>query len=109
MKLTLPPVVRANWLLMTARLTSRSLAGTLRTLVAVGTASDASMLATMRPAAPRRGVARTASSPPGPDAGGVVTPPETGVAVGEVGTARGPAAGAAVRPAGAVGEGAAGR
>src|SRR5664280_3380274 len=56
-KLTLPPVVRKSWSLMTVRLTSRSLAGTTRTLVAVGTPSDASMLATMRPAAPRSGTA----------------------------------------------------
>ena len=37
-KLTLPPVVRNSWLLMMVRLTSSSLAGTARTLVAVGTA-----------------------------------------------------------------------
>ena len=35
-KLTLPPVVRPRWSLITTRLTSRSLAGTGRTLVAVG-------------------------------------------------------------------------
>ncbi len=40
---------------MTRRLTSSSLAGTPRTLVAVGTSRLASMLATMRAAAPRRG------------------------------------------------------
>src|SRR5215204_4837073 len=40
---------------MTLRLTSRSLAGTFRKLVAVGTSRLASMLATMRAAAPRRG------------------------------------------------------
>src|SRR5690606_19625040 len=39
-----------------------SLAGTARTLVAVGTASDASMLAAVRAAAPR---SRTSSAPPG--------------------------------------------
>src|SRR4051794_38744245 len=40
---------------MTLRLTSSSLAGTSRKLVAVGTSRLASMLATMRAAAPRRG------------------------------------------------------
>ncbi len=61
-KLTLPPVVRPSWLLMTVRLTSRSFAGTARTLVAVGNASEASMLAAIRPAAPRRGVTFSAGS-----------------------------------------------
>ncbi len=56
-KLTLAPVVRASWLLRMSRLTSRRRAGTVRTLVAVGTARLASMLATIREAAPRSGVA----------------------------------------------------
>ncbi len=43
---------------MTRRLTSRSLAGTSRKLVAVGTSRLASMLATMRAPAPRIGLAR---------------------------------------------------
>src|SRR5664280_440786 len=55
-KLTLPPVVRNNWLLMMVRLTSKSLAGTTLTLVAVGTSREACMLVTMRPAAPLSGV-----------------------------------------------------
>ena len=46
---------------MIRRLTSSSLAGTLRKLVAVGTSRLASMLATMRAAAPRIGL-----RPPGP-------------------------------------------
>ncbi len=46
---------------MMVRLTSRSLAGTARTLVAVGTPSEASMLATMRPAAPRSGTAASSA------------------------------------------------
>src|SRR6476469_4308333 len=54
-KLTLPPRARRRWLLMTTRLSAISLAGTARTLVAVGTASDASMFATTRAAAPRSG------------------------------------------------------
>ena len=48
---------------MTRRLTSRSLAGTWRKLVAVGTPSDDSMLVAVRAAAPRRGVA--SASPAG--------------------------------------------
>src|ERR1700691_3296209 len=56
-KLTFAPVVRASWWLRIRRLTSRRRAGTVRTLVAVGTVKLASMLATMREAAPRSGVA----------------------------------------------------
>ena len=52
-KLTLPPRARRRWLLITTRLSASSLAGTARTLVAVGTCSDGSMLATTRAAAPR--------------------------------------------------------
>src|SRR5881275_1305162 len=55
-KLTLPPRARRRWLLITTRLSKSSLAGTARTLVAVGTCSDCSMLATTRAAAPRSGV-----------------------------------------------------
>src|SRR6476469_8682012 len=63
-KLTLPPRERARWLLTTTRLSMSSLAGTARTLVAVGTVSETSMLATTREGAPRRGV--TMSSLTGP-------------------------------------------
>src|SRR5262245_21611644 len=63
-KLTLPPRDRARWLLMTTRLSMSSLAGTARTLVAVGTVSEVSMLATTRDDAPRNGV--TVSSLTGP-------------------------------------------
>src|SRR6516162_7265202 len=52
-KLTLAPVVRASWLFKMSRLTSSSRAGTVRTLVAVGTPRLASMLATILDAAPR--------------------------------------------------------
>src|SRR6478672_10408239 len=65
-KLTLPPRERARWLLMTTRLSMSSLAGTARTLVAVGTVSEASMLFTTRDGAPRSGT--TASSLAGPGA-----------------------------------------
>src|SRR3954454_10649446 len=60
-KLTLPPRERARWLLITTRLSISSLAGTARTLVAVGTVRLVSMLATTRAAGPRRG-ALSASS-----------------------------------------------
>ncbi len=52
-KLTLPPRPRRRWLLMTMRLSAISFAGTARTLVAVGSASEACMLLTTRAAAPR--------------------------------------------------------
>ena len=61
-KLTFAPVVRASWLFRIRRLTSRSRAGTVRTLVAVGTARLASMLATIREAAPRSGVASSVAA-----------------------------------------------
>lgn len=60
----LPPRVRFNWLLMTIRLSISSLAGTARTLVAVGTSNDADMFLTTAAAAPRS----TATS--SPSAGG---------------------------------------
>ena len=49
----LPPRVRLRWLLMTMRLSIISLAGMARTLVAVGTSSDADMFLTTAAAAPR--------------------------------------------------------
>ena len=55
MKETLPPRPRFKWLLITVRLSIISFAGIARTDVAVGTLSDPSMLATTRPATPRRG------------------------------------------------------
>src|SRR6187200_1214166 len=57
----LPPRVRLRWLLMTMRLSIISLAGMARTLVAVGTSSDADMFFTTAAAAPRN---TCASSPP---------------------------------------------
>src|SRR3954454_6350147 len=53
---TLPPRERARWLLMTMRLSASSLAGTARTLVAVGTVSEAFMFLTTLAAAPRSGI-----------------------------------------------------
>ena len=61
----LPPRVRLRWLLMTVRLSDRSAwRGLARTLVAVGTSSDADMFFTTAAAAPRRTWA------PPPSAGG---------------------------------------
>src|SRR5580693_8701789 len=50
---TLPPRPLPRWLLITIRLSTRSLAGMARTLVAVGTVRLAVMFATVRAAAPR--------------------------------------------------------
>src|SRR3989440_10067068 len=58
-KLTLSPPVRARWLFRICRLTSSSLAGTVRTEVAVGTPSEASMFSTIRAVAPRIGTGRS--------------------------------------------------
>src|SRR6476661_7659849 len=52
---TLPPRERARWLLITMRLSASSLAGTDRTLVAVGTVSETFMFLTTLAAAPRNG------------------------------------------------------
>src|SRR5437763_5612429 len=68
-KLTLAPPVRARWLFRICRLTSSSLAGTVRTEVAVGTPSEASMFSTIRAVAPRIGTGRSAPSASGAGAG----------------------------------------
>src|ERR1700747_3525596 len=57
----LPPRLRLSWLLITVRLSIMSLAGMARTLVAVGTSSDADMFLTTAAAAPR---STCNSSPP---------------------------------------------
>src|ERR1700712_1203934 len=54
-KLTLPPRARRRWLLMTMRLSIISFAGIVRTLVAVGIDSDASMFVARLFAMPRSG------------------------------------------------------
>src|SRR6202044_533601 len=65
---TFPPRPRARWLLMTMRLSISSLAGTDRTLVAVGTLRLAAMLTAVRAAAPRsRDVTAAAVAGPVPD------------------------------------------
>ena len=60
-KLILPPRVRAMWLLITMRLSIMSFAGTVRTLVAVGTVSDSSMFAARVLVMPRSAVTRSSS------------------------------------------------
>ena len=52
---TFPPRVRFKWFVITVRLSIINLAGIARTLVAVGTDSEASIDATTRPATPRSG------------------------------------------------------
>src|SRR3954469_4206696 len=61
-KETLPPRARLRWLLMTMRLSISSLAGMVRTLVAVGTVSDASMLVASDFDIPRSGVTLSSSA-----------------------------------------------
>jgi hypothetical protein len=52
---TFPPRARLRWLLITIRLSIINFAGTARTLVAVGTVSEPSMLVTTRALTPRIG------------------------------------------------------
>src|SRR5919199_4440825 len=78
---TFPPRERARWLLITIRLSASSLAGTARTLVAVGTVSEAFMFLTTLAAAPRSGVR--------------LTPSASALAAGFAGAAAGLVAGAA--------------
>src|SRR5215218_771651 len=92
---TLPPRARARWLLITMRLSASSLAGTARTLVAVGTVSDAFMFLTTAAAAPRSGVC--------------TGPPEVFAVAAEPPSARGCGAGFGAAGAAAGGRAAAGR
>ena len=81
-----PPRVRRSWLFMTMRLSASSFAGTARTLVAVGTVSDAFMFLTTADAAPRSGV----DSPPLPAGAGFAARevvPAAGLAGGADGAA----------------------
>src|SRR4051794_41943384 len=82
-KLTLPPRARRRWLLMTMRLSIISFAGIVRTLVAVGIESDASMFVARDFAIPRSGT--TVSS-----VGAIARRPCTGASAG-MGWAFGPA------------------
>src|SRR5690348_4637623 len=103
-KLTLPPRARLRWLLITTRLSAMSLAGTARTLVAVGTASESSMFVTTRAAAPRSvvvvssdvtgaaafgvvGAAGSGATAAGAGAGGAATAGAGGAAIGAAGGA----------------------
>src|ERR1700709_2031091 len=71
---TLPPRERRRWLLMTMRLSARSLAGTARTLVAVGSSSEACMFLAIALAAPRSGFTVTSSASSPCDFAGLVDP-----------------------------------
>ncbi len=97
-KLTLAPVVRANWLLRMSRFTSRRRAGTERTLVAVGTPRLASMFATMRDAAPRRTVASSFPVCPSGAGAGITAAGACGAVVAAAGTAATATPGAAASP-----------
>src|SRR5215472_8222508 len=66
---TLPPRPRPRWLLITMRLSMSSLAGTDRTLVAVGTPRLTVMLAAVRAPAPRSRVCSASAAGAGPTAG----------------------------------------
>src|SRR6185437_6399034 len=79
-----PPRPRLRWLFMTRRLSATSLAGMSRTLVAVGTWRLASMLATVRAAAPLSGT--TSSETTGTAGAAVVVDADVaaGAAVGAV-------------------------
>src|SRR3954471_4206011 len=61
-KETFPPRERARWLLITMRLSASSLAGTARTLVAVGTVSETFMFLTTAADAPRSGLCLPAAT-----------------------------------------------
>src|SRR3954470_19343639 len=89
-KLTLPPRARRRWLLITTRLSASSFAGTARTLVAVGTVRDSSMLETTRAAAPRRVI----DSPGGTGPAAACFGPAGGTAGAAAGAAGGAAAAA---------------
>ena len=58
-KETLPPRVRARWVVMTERFSMRTLAGTARAEVAVGMDRESSMFLAVRAAAPLSLVARS--------------------------------------------------
>src|ERR1700728_1513337 len=96
---TLPPRPLPRWLLITIRLSTSSLAGMARTLVAVGTVRLAAMVAAVRAAAPRRrtSIACCASGGGGGGRAGAGRVDETGVPpAGAAGASGGPGAGAAV-------------
>ena len=98
-KETFPPRERPRYPLMIFRLTSRSLAGTTRKLVAVGTPRLASMFSTMRAATPRMG------SPGASGAGALASALALALAVAVAGASAAGFAGSAAgaEPAGAGG------
>src|ERR1700685_3760481 len=95
---TLPPRPLPRWLLITIRLSTSSLAGMARTLVAVGTVRLAVMFAAVRAAAPRSrtSIACCASGGGGAGLAGAGRVDETGAGVPLAGAAGAPGAGAAV-------------
>ena len=105
-KETLPPRARFRWLLMTMRLSISSLAGTARTLVAVGTSSEDSMFVTTRAAGPRRMVVVVSEADAGVAAGAVPESRGTWTGAAWAGAAAGAGAGTAAGAAGAGGAGA---
>src|ERR1700728_2240548 len=94
---TLPPRPLPRWLLITIRLSTSSLAGMARTLVAVGTVRLAVMFAAVRAAAPRSrtSIACCASGGGGAGLAGAGRVDETGAGVPLAGAAGAPGAGAA--------------
>src|SRR6476619_6143389 len=98
----LPPRVRLRWLLMTVRLSIINLAGMARTLVAVGTSSEAFMFLTTAAAAPRS-TATSSSSPGGGPAGALAA--LAGSAFAAAGAGLGSGVGAGLASAGGAGFG----
>src|SRR5690349_18838953 len=109
---TLPPRPRLRWLLMTMRLSTSSLAGMARTLVAVGTDRLADMLAAVLAAVPRSrtSVPPAARDPAGAGAAGGAFGAVgwAGAAVAGPGAAAGAGAGAGPAVGGRAGAGRAG-
>src|ERR1700754_1715829 len=90
----LPPRVRLRWLLMTMRLSAISFAGTARTLVAVGTDSEASMFFAIAAAAPRSCLVSGSSFAAGAAAGSLAAAFGAGSTSGFAGAAFGAGAAA---------------
>src|SRR5215470_14137868 len=101
----LPPRPRLRWLLMTMRLSMSSLAGTERTLVAVGTVRLAAMFAAVRADAPRSRTTSASGAVPAAAAGPAGPAEEAGVAAGAgLAAGAGPAAEAGLAAEGVAAE-----
>src|SRR4029079_13738235 len=79
---TLPPRARRRWLLITIRLSIMSLAGIVRTLVAVGTVRLASMLAARDLLMPLSGTTVASGSTAGSVLSGTTVVPVAGACAG---------------------------